>query len=376
MSRQFSISTIAFLMAARSVSVGLLIVFSASSVDAQQLNYDYGSRGSIADQAIAAAEARRQGQNLPPTQILPPNTYDWRTRQPWGYHHWRCPVCGFTNCRCGYPRPWYYSPYYSPAWQYGYQQPYYSNYLGLPTYYNSWYTVGTTVLPAQVPALPVVVNPLPPINLPRQVPAQVPVVAAAKPAAGEPVGRIAQRAALLRQSNATARGRADILIDAGDKFFADRNYRRASLRYEEAIKAAPDYSRSRFRLAQALAALDEHDRALEEYLLALELVKATDPAYEKLSQIYGEHQAAFENQLEFISNAALRRPNDGGLLMLVGLTLYFDQQTDRARPFFEQAANMPGNHQPYAKRFLPADPPAAAQPAAAPVPAPPPGLIR
>ena len=43
---------------------------------------------------------------------------------------------------------------------------------------------------------------------------------------------------------------------------------------------------------------------------------------------------------ESLAQAATAQPDDGDLLFLLGVILYFDGQPDRAKPFFQRAHNL------------------------------------
>ncbi len=323
----------------------------------------YPRSQSFADAAIEATRQRNQPNNpitRPSFPSYPTNggypQYDWRDRRPiypGGAYNRRCPRCGQFNCRCGYSG---WNPVWNPGWNYGYAYGYvydgitYSNYL---TPYSSF---------MGVPYVPTLVNPAPVIppqvNLNFNVPAVAPVMPA-NPPVFNARNSVADKASRLRKANEDARDRADGIIDEADELFASQSFHRARTRYSDAIKAAPDYPRAHFRLAHAYVSLNRFEDALSEYLLAMELAGGKDQFAFKLSQLYGGNPAALQSQLEFMADHALKNPNDGTMLMLIGLTLYYDQQAARALPFIERAAQIPGDWVPYAQRFLPRPPPAA-----------------
>jgi tetratricopeptide (TPR) repeat protein len=163
---------------------------------------------------------------------------------------------------------------------------------------------------------------------------------------------IQQRAGELRGSTAAGRDRADRSIAQADKFFADGEYGRAAARYRQALSLAPDYSAAFFRLGHAYIGTRNYELALEHFLLGLELEGSATQPGSPLRQMYGTNRIAKQAHLEELSAAALQQPEDGGLLMLVGIFLYYDGQQGRAADFFHRAAEIDGPHLDYVSLFL------------------------
>lgn len=182
--------------------------------------------------------------------------------------------------------------------------------------------------------------------------------AAAQPAADaelDQAAEIRRRVAMLRESKPGGRQRADRLIAIADRSFADQDYRRATSKYRQAVAQAADYATAHFRLGHAYVATGDLELALTSFLIGLELSGAVERAGFSLEDMYRGDELAKQTHLHTLSDAALRQPEDGGLRMLVGMSLYYDGQPLRARTYFEQAARLPGPQQTYARMFFPAD---------------------
>lgn len=163
---------------------------------------------------------------------------------------------------------------------------------------------------------------------------------------------IARRVAAIEPAGAVERGRADRLIQEGDDLFQRQAYLGAEKKYRSAVKVAGDYVTARYRLAHALLSRGKYDEALQEFLTAIELVDTIARPDFRLDELYGGNQLAVEADFDALSQAALQRPDDGALLMLVGLMLHYDQQPLRARPFFLRAAQLDGPWTRYAEWFV------------------------
>ncbi len=168
----------------------------------------------------------------------------------------------------------------------------------------------------------------------------------------DPAEEIRRRVGELRLSTPTSRDRADRTLAQADRYFADSEYGRASARYRQALVQAPDYSKTLFRLGHAYVATHDYELALNYFLMALEVEGSSVRKGFSLEDMYRGNKLTKESHLEDLSEAALRQPEDGGLVMLVGLMLHYDGQAARAQEFFRRASEMPGAHQPYTQLLL------------------------
>lgn len=288
---------------------------------------------------------------------------------PWGW--------GGSGWGWGYPVPY---PYAGPGYSF------------IPGY--NWYGVAPPVVVVQ-PQI---------VQVPMQVPVQVPqlpanAVAANRPAAGNvqpplagggnnamlPPPRvirpdanapgaeteILRRVIALRKSDANDRTRADQAIADGDQEFADGQYRRAMLDYRDALKRAPDYPLALFRAGHAHTVLGDYDLAVTYFGMGLELSRDTVRDGFTLDTLYKGDAISKQQHYGELGAALRRQPQDGGLNYLMGMMLHYDGNATKAGEYFRKAVELPGRHRPYAAMYLPDAPPAAPLPAAAPVPAPP-----
>jgi tetratricopeptide (TPR) repeat protein len=163
---------------------------------------------------------------------------------------------------------------------------------------------------------------------------------------------IQRRVGELRGSTASGRERAEKTFAQADKFFEDGEYGRATARYRQALSQAPDYSKALIRLGHGYIATRNYELALDYFLLALELEQSATTPGSPLRDMYGNNRIAKQAHLEELSAAALQQPDDGGLLMLIGIFLFNDGQQARAVEFFHQADEIAGPHQDYIHLFL------------------------
>lgn len=144
----------------------------------------------------------------------------------------------------------------------------------------------------------------------------------------------------VREANAAALARAWRWIDLGDKYFGKQEYRQAYQRYKEAAKSAPGLVEVYLRQGQAMVASGQYALAAPSFRRALKLDADLAQARFQLADLYGGNRLAQKAHLEALAAAAEKDPASGDLLLLVGAQLFFDGQTQRARPFWQQAAAM------------------------------------
>ncbi|MEL7265501.1 MAG: hypothetical protein AAFP69_11945, partial [Planctomycetota bacterium] len=183
-------------------------------------------------------------------------------------------------------------------------------------------------------------------------PAAVGAVAAANVPANAVDAEIQRRVAALRISGAADRARADRLIAEGDGAFARQRFSTAILRYRDAVNRAGDYPKTQFRLSHGYVAVKKFDLALQHYLIGMRLAGGKQRPGFSMADLYRDGALVKDQHLESLSEAALRDPNDGGLLMLVAIMLHYDGHGMRAEAVFREAARLQGPQQPYAKMFL------------------------
>jgi len=136
----------------------------------------------------------------------------------------------------------------------------------------------------------------------------------------------------------------------GDALFGQQKYAEANDRYRKASRSAPQLADAWFRQGFAMAAIGRYDLAVGAIKRGLSL----DPTWPKsafdLKDLYGADEMARNAHLDALAKAAEEKPTDGDLLFMVGVYLHFDGQADRARKFFQRAAEIAGDD--YVKAFL------------------------
>jgi tetratricopeptide (TPR) repeat protein len=140
-----------------------------------------------------------------------------------------------------------------------------------------------------------------------------------------------------RAANPEAVARAARYLSAGDEHFAAQRYRDANARYRTATETAPDLVEAFFRQGQALLAGGQFELAAKAFQRGLRLGDNWRQADFNLAELYGDNQVAKTAHLEAVAAAAEDAPQDGALLLLVALQLYFDGQQERSLPFFRRA---------------------------------------
>jgi tetratricopeptide (TPR) repeat protein len=143
--------------------------------------------------------------------------------------------------------------------------------------------------------------------------------------------------------------RAGRFIGYGDNHFANQKYLDALQRYRSAVEAAPQLAEAYVRQAYALIATGRYEPAVKAIKRGLDLDSGWAKSDFRNDELYGPNQAAKRAHLDALAKAANEKPEDPDLLLLVGLFLYFDGQTERAEPFFQRADQLGS---PHAKPFL------------------------
>jgi tetratricopeptide (TPR) repeat protein len=153
-----------------------------------------------------------------------------------------------------------------------------------------------------------------------------------------------------RGTNPQSNNLAWKFLGYGDALFGQQKYAEANDRYRKASRNAPQLADAWFRQGFAMAAIGRYDLAVGAIKRGLSL----DPTWPKsafdLKDLYGADEMARNAHLDALAKAAEEKPTDGDLLFMVGVYLHFDGQADRARKFFQRAAEIAGDD--YVKAFL------------------------
>lgn len=253
------------------------------------------------------------------------------------------------------PYPWWGGNVWGPSWGYPYGYTYYPPAFGYSHFggWRNWSVYQTQPVQPIIVVQPQIVMPPAAANV-----GAMPAPAIAHRGGGQMRDdlEIARRAAALKPSNEAGRMRADQLIAEGDREFAAGSYRRAALKYRDAVNRAQDYSTAYFRAGHAYTANGDFELAVTYFSMALELARTTDRGGFTLDSLYRGDDAAKMNHLRSLDVAAARQPLEGGLPFLTGILLHYDGSPLQARDHFRRAAGLPGRHRPYTSLFLPPDP--------------------
>lgn len=257
------------------------------------------------------------------------------------------------------PYPWWGGNVWGPPWGYPYGYTYYPPAFGYSHFggWRNWSVYQTQPAQPIIVVQPQIVMPPAAVNPGANLGA-MPAPAIANRGGGQMRDdlEIARRATALKPSNEAGRMRADQLIAEGDREFAAGAYRRAAVKYREAINRAQDYSTAYFRAGHAYTANGDFELAVTYFSMALELARTTDRGGFTLDSLYRGDDAAKMNHLRSLDVAAARQPLEGGLPFLTGILLHYDGNPLQARDHFRRAADLPGRHRPYTSLFLPPEP--------------------
>jgi tetratricopeptide (TPR) repeat protein len=145
-----------------------------------------------------------------------------------------------------------------------------------------------------------------------------------------------------RSTNAQAVVLALKFIGYGDALFVQQKYAEANDRYRKAATSAPQLADPWFRQGFALAATGRYELAQNAFKRGLKLNPKWPKSGFDLDELYGPNAITKTAQLDAMANTAEENPNDAGLLFLIGVRLHFDGQADRAKVFFQRAAQLVG----------------------------------
>jgi tetratricopeptide (TPR) repeat protein len=163
-----------------------------------------------------------------------------------------------------------------------------------------------------------------------------------------------------RGTNAEAVALGGRFLHLGDEYFRAGRYALAYDRYRNAAQAAPRLADAYFRQGLALAALGRYEAAVREIKRGLELNPNWARSGFRLADLYGDHGKAKTAHLDAMAKAADAKGETSDLLFLIGVFLHFDGQADRAKPFFQRAAQLAGGNAGHLEAFL--GPPQPVQP--------------
>lgn len=171
----------------------------------------------------------------------------------------------------------------------------------------------------------------------------------------------------VRFSNPDARGKARTYMSQGDNLFREQRYAAAAQQYRAATSMAPDLAEANWRYAHTLVAMGEYDLAVNAVDRALAASDDTARNGFNLDTLYGTVGTAKASHLEGLANAALENESPNAYFLL-GMTIHYSGETQRAEKFFARAAQVQGRDITRLVAFL--------GPAPRAIPEPPPMLAR
>ena len=155
----------------------------------------------------------------------------------------------------------------------------------------------------------------------------------------------------LRGTNRQSLDLAWRFIGFGDAHFENQKYLDANQRYRKATQAAPQLADARFRHGCALIALGRYDAAAKAIKRGLALDPDWPKSNFKVDDLYGRNQMAKKAHLDVLAKEAGKDPNNADLLFLVGVFLHFDGQPQRAKVFFQKAAQLAAGDDAHIRAF-------------------------
>jgi hypothetical protein len=156
----------------------------------------------------------------------------------------------------------------------------------------------------------------------------------------------------VRTSNAESRRKAERYIAIGDELFAKQNWHSAMQKYKLAGQLAPDVAECYWRQGHALIAVNQYGQAASVFRRALMLNDDTSRNGFQLSDLYVDGEAAKNSHLESLAGEALGATVSADAYFLIGITLHYNGEQQRAQKFFQQAAVMSSEDGQLVKAFM------------------------
>ena len=180
-------------------------------------------------------------------------------------------------------------------------------------------------------------------------------------------------AVTVRYANTDSRSKARAYMTQGDTMFHEQRYAAAAQQYRAAASMAPDLAEANWRYAHTLVAMGEYDLAVNAVNRALAANRDIARNGFALDQLYGTVGLAKQAHLERLASAALESESPNAYFLL-GMTMHYSGEAQRAEKFFAKSAEVTTGHQTHIAVFAPT----VRQPAAPRVhtPDPPPLLAR
>jgi tetratricopeptide (TPR) repeat protein len=157
-----------------------------------------------------------------------------------------------------------------------------------------------------------------------------------------------KEAVSLDEKNEDAKlGYSDVLVQVGDKYIDDEDYRKAKKEYLEAIQVNPENSSAYAGLGEVYDSTDEDDLAIENYEKALSIDPELTEVNAPLGIIYFQ-KGEIAKADEILTKALEKEADNAETQYFLGLVRYTQNRNDEALQAFKNAANYdPTNAEPH-----------------------------
>lgn len=137
-------------------------------------------------------------------------------------------------------------------------------------------------------------------------------------------------------------GKSAQLVTVGDRLFRAGNLKRASERYEQALRAAPDLAAPRVRLAQIALSRGNFAEAAALFRAAVAAEPGWLPKAPDIQAVYGE-PAEFARQIARLESRVQLEPGDRDAWFSLGAQLFLSGRTRRAADIFVRLSDRQGD---------------------------------
>ncbi len=164
-----------------------------------------------------------------------------------------------------------------------------------------------------------------------------------QPAAGNAIN--------VRYTNPDSRAKARAYMTQGDNLFQEQRYAAAAQQYRAAASLAPDLAEANWRYSHTLVAMGEYDLAVNAVKRAIAASPDITRGGFTLDSLYGTLGTAKASHLESLANRALESDSPNAYFLL-GMTLHYSGEAQRAEKFFARAAEIQDANSPHLVAFL------------------------
>lgn len=142
-------------------------------------------------------------------------------------------------------------------------------------------------------------------------------------------------------------GYSDVLVQVGDKYVDEEDYRKAKKEYLEAVKVNPENSAAYAGLGEVYDSTDEDDLAIENYEKALSIDPELTEVNASLGIIYFQ-KGDIAKADEILAKALEKEADNAETQYFLGLVRYTQNRNEEALQAFKNAANYdPTNAEPH-----------------------------